>query len=203
MDSRLAKVLSFVILGVTLFAIAYTAYTLYTETYEDVEVRTHSIKSHSLGMHRQSELVRARVIIDEGSVKVLEGRVAIIQLLDSDNRASMEQGKGYVPLVEEEIDTKETDEAYIEYTAHRTDTHYLVYRNEDWWNITLLVADGPALDMQLFIKVFVGVLFVAAIIVFGWAYGKLFDVSLRHRLGLVRRPRGPGSESAYEPEGPR
>ncbi|MCK4969299.1 MAG: hypothetical protein KAS77_02180, partial [Thermoplasmata archaeon] len=87
MDGRLAKVLSFATLSVILIAIAYTAYTFYTDTYEEVDVRTHSIKSHSLGLHQQSELIRARVIIDEGSVKVLEGRAAIIQLLDSDNRA--------------------------------------------------------------------------------------------------------------------
>ena len=202
MDGRLAKVLSFAILSVTLLAIAYLAYMFYTDTYEEVDVRTHSIKSHSLGLHQQSELVRARVIIDEGSVKVLEGRVAIMQLLDSDNRASMEQGKGYIPLVEVEIDTKETDVGLIEYTAHRTDTYYLVYRNEDWWNLTLLVANGNALDTQFSIKVYTTALVLATLVVFAWAYGRLFDVNVRHEMGFVRRPKGPGARSAQEPAAP-
>jgi len=202
LDGRLAKVLSFATLSVLLIAIAYTTYTFYTETYEEVDVRTHSIKSHSLGLHQQSELVRARVIIDEGSVKVLEGRVAIIQLLDSDNRASMEQGKGYIPLVEVEIDTKETDEGLIEYTAYRTDTYYLVYRNEDWWNLTLLVVDGNALDTQFSIKVYTTALVLATLVVFAWAYGRLFDVNVRHKMGLVRRPKGPGARAAQEPAAP-
>jgi hypothetical protein len=147
-------------------------------------------------------LVRAKVVIDEGSVKVLEGRIVLIQMLDSDNKANMESGKGYVPLTSVEIDADETDVGHLEVTAHRTDTYYLVYRNMDWWNVTLLIADGEALTMQLTIKVIAGGLFISAIFVFGWAYGRLFDVDIRERLGLVRRPKGPGSRSAVEPDSP-
>lgn len=202
MDGRLAKVLSFAILSVTLVAIAYMAYTFYSDTYEEVDVRTHSIRSYSLGLHQQSELIRARVIIDEGSVKVLEGRMAIIQLLDSENRASMEQGNGYISLVEVEIDTKETDVGLIEYTAHRMDTYYLVYRNEDWWNLTLMVANGNALDTQFTIKVYTTALILATLVVFVWAYGRLFDVNVRRKMGLVRRQKGPGARAAQEPAAP-
>lgn len=202
MEKRLQKIISFVIFGMVLFVSAYVAYGMYAETYEEVKVKYHSIRSHSLGIHQQSEQVRARVIIDEGSVKVMEGRVAIIQLLDSDNRASMEQGKGYVPLVEVEIDTKETDEGYIDHTAHRTDTYYLVYRNEDWWNLTLRVADGNALEEQLHIKLYVTTLFIATIIIFPWAYGRLFGINVRQQLGLVARPKGPGAKAAHEPTPP-
>ncbi|UCC93833.1 MAG: hypothetical protein JSW25_03970, partial [Thermoplasmata archaeon] len=179
------------------------------DTWERVEVRTHSIKSHSLGLHQQSDLVRARVAIDEGSVAILEGRRVTVQLVDSDNRASLEKGEGYTPLVETTIDVKETsfpldmrNEGYLEYTAHRTDTYYLVYRNEDWWNLTLQVADGDALDQQFMIKVYATILVLATVIIFAWAYGRMFDVNVRHSLGLVGRPKGPGSMSAQEPVEP-
>ena len=202
MEKRLAKMVSFLILATVLVVTAYMAYGSHQDTYEEVKVKYHSIRSHSLGIHQQSEQVRALVIIDEGSVKVMEGRVAIIQLLDSDNRASMEQGKGYTPLVEVEIDTKETDEGYIDHTAHRTDTYYLVYRNEDWWNLTLRVADGNALEEQMHIKLYATALVITTIMIFAWAYGRLFDINVRQRLGLVGRPKGPGSRAAREPTQP-
>jgi len=203
--------ISFAALGATLIIIALLSYTYYVDTWEEVEVRTHSITSHSLGLHKQGETVRARVVIDEGSVKVLEGRVAIVQLLDSDNRASMEQGNGYTPLVEVRIDVREAsfpfsmmngNEGYIEYTAHTTDTYYLVYRNEDWWSLTLQVADAEAMDTQLTIKVFVTATFIATLLIFAWAYGRRFDVNVRRKLGLVGRPKGPGAKAAQEPRAP-
>ncbi len=199
---RLKKILSFALLGVTLVAIVYMADMFYEGTWEEVDVPAHRITSHSLGLHRQGETVRARVLIDEGWVKVLEGRFAIIQLLDSDNRASMEQGEGYTPLVTLEIDSKETDEGYIEYEAHRTDTYYLVYRNEDWHDLTLAVADGDSMDAQLTIKVFAVGCIIATLLIFSWAYGRYFEVNVRQRIGLVARPKGPGSRSAQEPRSP-
>ena len=202
MEKRLAKMFSFLILVTVLVVTVYVAYGSYADTYEEVKVKFHSIRSHSLGIHQQSEQVRVLVIIDEGSVKVMEGRVAIIQLLDSDNRASMEQGKGYTPLVEVEIDTKETDEGYIDHTAHRTDTYYLVYRNEDWWNLTMRVADGNALEEQMHIKLYATTLILATIIIFAWAYGRFFGINVRQRLGLVGRPKGPGAKAAREPTPP-
>ena len=210
MNTRLAKVIAFVLLGVALVGIALAAYYSYEDTWQEVKVPTHSIESHSLGLHQQSEPVRARMLIDEGSVKVLEGRRVTVQLVDSDNRASMEKGEGYTPVAEVEIDVKEgalpllmsANEGYIEYTAHRTDTYYLVYRNEDWWEIELRVADGNALDDQLMLKVFATAGFIAVLVIFPWAYGKAFDVNVRHALGLVRLPRGPGSRSAQEPRAP-
>jgi hypothetical protein len=209
LDTKLKKVFAFVLLGLALVAVAFGTHTLLEATWEEVEVPTHSIRSHSLGLHQQGDDVRARVVIDEGSVKVLEGRFAIVQLVDSDNRASMEQGEGYVPVAEARIDVKERsfpllgmNEGRIEYTAHRTDTYYLVYRNEDWWELKLQVADGDAIDHQFAIKVFATALFIAVLVIFPWAYGRAFDVNVRHRLGLVRRLKGPGSASAQEPRGP-
>jgi hypothetical protein len=198
LDIKLTKLVSFAVLAVVLGATGWMALTAYQDTYQDVEVKYHSIKSHSLGIHQQGELVRARVIFDEGSVKVLEGRAVTLQILDSDNRASMEQGRGYIPLAEVEVDTKETDEGYLEYKAHITDTYYLVYRNEDWWNLTLIVANGEALDQQLFIKMFSISGISAIVIIFMWAYSRLFDIPLGERLGSLRRPKGPGSRSARE-----
>jgi hypothetical protein len=202
LERRLGKIISFVVLGLVLAGTVYGSYHAYSNTYDEVEVKYHRSMYRSLGVHKQGDLVRAKVVIDEGSVKVLEGRVVLIQMLDSDNRANMESGKGYVPLASVEIDADETDIGYLEVTAHRTDTYYLVYRNMDWWNVTLHIADGEALTAQLHIKVIGGSLFIAAIFVFGWAYGRLFEVDLRERLGLVRRPKGPGSRSAVEPESP-
>jgi hypothetical protein len=208
LETRLKKVIAFVLLGLALVGIALLAYYSYGGTWEQVDVQTHSIKSHSLGLHQQSDTVRVRVAIDQGSVSVLEGRRVTVQLLDSDNRASMERGEGYIPLAETEIDVKKTsmlnmrNEGYIEYTAHRTDTYYLVYRNEDWWDLELQVADGESLDTQFLIKVFTTVGFLATAIIFAWAYGRMFDVNVRHKLGLVGRPKGPGSRSAQEPAAP-
>ncbi len=209
MDTKLSKVFAFVLLGLALVGLVLGAYFLYQDTWEEVRVPEHRVVSHSLGIHQQGEHVRARVVIDEGSVKVLEGRYAIVQLVDSDNRASMEKGEGYVPVAEVRIDVRESgfpllgaNEGRIDYKAHRTDTYYLVYRNEDWWELKLQVADGDATDQQLTLKVFFVALFVAVLVIFPWAYGKAFDVDVRRKLGLVRRPRGPGSRSAVEPRAP-
>ena len=210
LNTRLAKVIAFAVLGVALAGIALGAYYLHEDTWERVEVPTHSIASHSLGLHQQGDEVSARVMIDEGSVSVLEGRRVTVQLVDSDNRASMEQGEGYSPVAEIRIDVRESSlpmllsasEGTVEYTAHRTDTYYLVYRNEDWWAIRLQVADGDAIQQQLVVKLFATGLFVSVLSLFPWAYGRVFDVNVRHALGLVRRQRGPGSRSAQEPRAP-
>ena len=202
LDRRAGQIISFVVLGAVMVGIWYGAAIVHDQTYDDVKVRYHSIWTDSLGLYQQSEQMRVTVVVDEGSVKVLEGRAVTVQLLDSDNRASMEQGKGYVPLEELVIDTKETDVGEIEYTAHRTDTYYLALRNDDWYNISLRIAGDEALDSQLFIKVFAGSLFVVSVIIFGWMYGRMFDINVRQVLGLVRRQKGPGSQSAKEPEEP-
>ena len=217
MEERLAKIISFAALGGTLVIIVLLSYFGYSDngyaaTWEEMVVPTHSIESHSLGLHEQGETVRARVVIDEGSVKVLEGRVAIVQLLDSDNRASMEKGEGYVPLEEVTIDVKESpfpmsmmsgNEGYLEYKAHTTDTYYLVVRNEDWWDLSVLqVANGEALDTQLLIKVFTTATIIATLFIFAWAYGRYFGVNVRQKIGLVGRPKGPGSKAAQEPKAP-
>ncbi len=202
LDRRAGQIISFVVLGAVLVGIWYGAAIVYDQTYDDVKVGYHSIWTDSLGLYQQSEQMRVLIVVDEGSVKVLEGRAVTVQLLDSDNRASMEQGKGYIPLEELVIDTKETDVGEIEYTAHRTDTYYLALRNDDWYNISLRIAGDEALDTQLFIKVFAGSLFVASVIIFGWMYGRMFDINVRQVLGLVRRQKGPGSQSAREPEEP-
>ncbi len=212
MDRRVNRVLSFTVLVLALGVIVWGSTVMHEGTYEDVKVKWHSVTYHSLGYFQQDEVVRARVVVDEGSVKVLEGRVAHLQLLDDANKASMERGEGYVPLREVVIDTKETDVGELEYTAHTGGTYYIMYRNEDFWNLTLKVADGEALTAQLTIKVFAFVLLVVTLVVWSWFYGRLFDVSVRAMLGLVRRPRGPGSTAARErvapspeegpPEGP-
>jgi len=108
LNTRLAKVIAFAVLGVALAGIALGAYYLHEDTWERVEVPTHSIASHSLGLHQQGDEVSARVMIDEGSVSVLEGRRVTVQLVDSDNRASMEQGEGYSPVAEIRIDVRES-----------------------------------------------------------------------------------------------
>ena len=202
MERRAWKIISFVVLGAVLTGIWFGADMAYDSTWEDTTVKYHSIWTWSLGVHQQGDEVRVRILVDEGSVKVLEGREVTLQLLDSGNKASMEQGKGYIPLEELVIDTRETDEGSLEYTAHSTDTYYLAVRNEDWWNITLRIADGEALYMQMFWKVFAICLFVASVVIFAWMYGRLFDVPVRRVMGLVRREKGPGSRSAREPEGP-
>jgi len=199
---KAGQIISFVVLGVVIVGIWYGAAVAYDQTYDDIEVKKHSIWTYSLGIYQQSEQMHVRVVVDEGNVKILEGRAITLMLLDSDNRASMEQGNGFVPLEKLVIDTEETDVGEIEYTAHRTDTYYLALQNDDWYNISLRIAGDEALDNQLFIKVFAGSLFVATIIIFGWMYGRLFDVNVRHVLGLVRRQKGPGTQSAREPEEP-
>ena len=202
MDRRTMQMLSFLVLALTMVGLTYGATLTIEATYEDMSIKYHSLEVHSLGYHKQGEVVRAKVVIDEGSVKVLEGREATIQLLDSANKGSLMAGEGYLPLREVVIDTKRTDIGTLEYTAHASDTYYIVYRNEDWWNLTLLVADGEALTTQMFIKVLWSVLFVTTILVFARSYGRLFDVNVRALLGLVARPRGPGTKAAREPMEP-
>lgn len=199
MDRRIMQVLSYAVLVLVLGGTAWGALVAHEGAYEDVEVKWHSTTFHSLGYYEQDEVVRARVVVDEGSVKVLEGRFAIVELLDDANKAALERGDGYHPLRELVIETKETDVGEVEYTAHASGTYYLAYRNDDWWNLTLKVADGDALGTQLFVKAFAIALFIATLVVWAWFYGRLFDVSIRRRLGLVRRERGPGSRAAKEP----
>jgi hypothetical protein len=196
MERRVMQVLSFAILGLVVLGTWWTASWAHESQFEDVAVPFHRITYHSLGFHDQDDVIRAKVVVDEGSVKVLEGRVAIVQLVDSGNKASLELGEGYETLRSVTIDTKETDVGDLEYTAHRADTYYIVYRNEDWWNLTLKVADGDALQTQLLIKALATGLFATTVICFLWFYGRLFDVDIREKLGFVRRPRGPGSMSA-------
>jgi hypothetical protein len=209
LDIRLSKVVAFAVLVLLLVGIVYISYREHVSTWEEVEAPMHSITSHRVGLHEQGELVRARVVIDEDSVQYLAGRRVTVQMVDSENRASMEQGEGYVPVAEVEIDVRESDFPLlqanvgdIEYTAHRKDTYYLVFRNEDWRDIKLRVANGDALDWQFQVKAIAVILVVATLIIFAWAYGRVFDVNVRHALGLVRRLKGPGSRSAQEPRAP-
>jgi hypothetical protein len=171
-------------------------------TYEDVNVSFHRINTHRLGYYDQGEVVAARVEIDEGRVKVLEGRFATIHLLDSENKASLDLGEGYLPLETVKIDGITTDVGTFSYEAHRGDTYYIAYVNEDSWDLTLRVADGDALTEQLYIKVFTTGLFVAFILLFAREYGLIFDVNVKEALGLARRPKGPGSMAAREKEPP-
>lgn len=193
---RLRQVLAFALLAALLVGIPLASHNFfYKGTWDEVEVDRHSLASYSLGRHDQGDLVRARVVVDEGSVQVLEGRVAIVQLVDSANRASMEQGEGYVPIETLEIDTGarpwysiDHAEGSVEYTAHTHDTYYLVYRNEDWFDLTLRVADGDALHQQLQIKVVTAVVLGIVLVLWTWAYGRLFGVPVLRRLGLARGP---------------
>ena len=202
MASRMWKAISLGVLIAVLIGISYVAWMEHDDAYEDVKVGYHTIGTHSLGWTQQGEEVRARVVVDEGTVKVLEGKQITLQLLDSENRARLEQGTGYVPLEELVIDTDETDVGSLAYTAHMTDTYYLCVRNEEPWDISLRIADGDALDHQLFIKAFAISLIASSLIIFGFLYGRLFDVPVRSVLGLHRQPRGPGSRSAREAERP-
>ena len=202
MERRMWKAISLGVLIAVLISISYVAWTAHDATYEDVTVPYHTIVTHSLGWTQQGEEVRTKVVVDEGTVKVLEGKEVTIQLLDSENRARLEQGKGYAPLEELVIDTDDTDVGSLTYTAHMTDTYYLCMRNEEPWDISLRVADAEALDQQIFIKAFAVSLIAASLVIFGFMYGRLFDVPVRAILGLHRRPRGPGSRSAREPESP-
>jgi hypothetical protein len=209
LDSRLSKVAAFAVLGLLLVGIAFLTYSEHVDTWQDVEAPMHSLKTHRVGLHQQGELVRARVVIDESSVQYLAGRRVTVELVDSENRANLEQGKGYAPVEEVDIDVQESsfpllqaNTGEIEYTAHRTDTYYLVFRNEDWRPINLRVANGDALDRQLTLKVAATIAIVSVIVIFAWAYGRVFDVNIRHKMGLVRRLKGPGSRSAQEPRAP-
>jgi hypothetical protein len=193
------QVLSYAVLVLVLGGTVWGAIVSHEGTYEDVSVKWHSTTFHSLGYHEQDEVIKARIIVDEGSIKVLEGRFAIVELLDDANKASLERGEGYQALQELVIETKETDVGEVEYIAHASGTYYLAYRNDDWWNLTLKVADGDALTTQLIIKVFAVTLFIVTMVVWAWFYDRLFEVNLRERLGLVRRERGPGSRAAKEP----
>ena len=209
MDSRLYKVAAFAVLVLVLVGIVYLSYRSHVDSWDEVEAPMHSVTTHRVGLHQQGELVRARVVIDEDSAQYLAGRRVTVQLVDSENRAYLEQGKGYTPLEEVEIDVEESsfpllqaNEGDIEYTAHRTDTYYLVFRNEDWRAIKLRAANGDALSWQLELKVIATVGVISVLVIFAWAYGRAFDVNVRHQLGLVRRLRGPGSRSAQEPRAP-
>jgi hypothetical protein len=192
------QVLSFASLVLVVVGIWYGAALAIDGTYEEVNAPYHRITTHSLGYHDQGEVVRAKVMIDEGSVKVLEGRYATVLLLDSENKGTLELGEGYDALRTVRIDGVKTDVGEFEYEAHAGDTYYIAYLNEDWWNLTLRVADGDALGRQLIIKVYSVALTVTVFVVFAWAYGRLFDVNVRAYLGLVGRPKGPGAKAARE-----
>lgn len=199
MERKVKQVLALVILGLVIVGFSYGVVKAHEATYEDVHIRYKIIEEYKLGYYKQGEKIRVRVVINEGSVKVLEGRVAEVMLFDSDNKANFRKGLNGVPVATLNIDTKKKDEGTISYTAHRDDTYYLVYRNDDCFNLTLKVADTDALDTQLFLKVFWCVVLAVIIIVFCWAYGRLFEVNVRQVLGLVRRWKGPGSKAAVEP----
>lgn len=192
MDRRLKQVLAFVILGGVIFSIAYVGLGLHEAQYEEVTAVRQRITYYSLGWHPQGDVVEARVIVDEGSVKVLEGRAVTLVLLDSGNKASAEREQGYVPLEEVVIDTDRTDVGEVSYTAHAGDTYYLAYRNEDLWDMKLRVADGDALWTQQLIRASAVCLVVASLVIFSWAYGLMMGMSVRRALGLARRRRGLG-----------
>lgn len=202
MARRMWKAVAFMVLIAVLAGISYGSWVAYDGAFDDVTVAHHTIATHSLGWTDQGGAVRARVVVDEGTVKVLEGRELTMQLLDSENRARLEQGRGYTPLEELVIDTRTEDAGSITYTAHTADTYYLCMRNEDAYDLQLRVADGTALDHQMFVKLFGVCLFAASIVIFCLLYGRLFDVPVRSILGLQRRSRGPGSRSAREVESP-
>ena len=193
------QVISFLILALVISTVSVGSYLGYQATYEDLSVKTHSYTMHSLGYFEQGEVIRLEVIIDEGSVKVLEGREATLHLLDSANKASIQSDEAYIPLREVVIDTKKTDVGTLEYKTHASDTYYIMYRNEDWWDLTLRIADNDGLSRQTNILALWTVLIVATLVVFTTYYGRLFEVDVRAFLGLVGRPRGPGSRAAREP----
>jgi hypothetical protein len=194
------QVISFLLLALTISTVSVVSHLGYQATYEDLSIRSHSYTMHSLGYFEQGEVIRLEVIIDEGSVKVLEGREATLHLLDSANKAAIEADEAYIPLRQVVIDPKEeSDVGKLEYKAHASDTYYIMYRNEDWWELTLRIADNEALSDQTFIMALWTVLMVTTLVVFTSMYGRLFDVDVRAVLGLVGRPRGPGSRAAREP----
>ncbi len=200
MQQLLAWAIFFGVLGAYTIGIFWV---WFPSTYEDMEIKYHSTEVYSLGFFDQGERIKVRVVVDEGSVKVLEGRTADVHLLDSENRAKMELQQGWKPLQTLHIDTRETDEGRISYEAHADDTYYIVYQNFDYFNLTLKVADNDALGTQLFLKVLWCALLVVELVSFGRFYGQLMDVDVRRVLGLVRRPRGPGAKAAKEREGER
>jgi hypothetical protein len=191
-------VLSFLLLALALFGVTAAAYIVHEGTYEDLSVKYHSYTLHSLGYFKQGEVIRLEVIIDEGSVRVLEARETTLHLIDSANKAAIQADEGYLPLREVVID-KESRVGTLRYEAHASDTYYIMYRNEDFWNLTLRIADNEALSTQAFVKALWTGLVVTSLVVFTAAYGRLFDFDVRSFLGLVRRSRGPGSGAAREP----
>jgi hypothetical protein len=199
LDRRVQQVLAWVIFFGVLAGYTFGIFWVwFPSTYDDLDIKYHSTEVYSLGFFDQGERIKVRVVVDEGSVKVLEGRIADVHLLDSENRAQMELQQGWEPLQTIHIDTRETDEGRISYEAHADDTYYIVYQNFDFFDLTLKVADNDALGTQLFLKVLWFSLLVVELIAFGRFYGQLMDVDVRRVLGLVRRPRGPGAMAAKE-----
>ena len=203
MDRRMKQILS-ALIGIAVF-LAYTLgifWLWYPSTYDDLNIKYHSTEVYRLGLFEQGERIKVRVVIDEGSVKVLEGRTADVYLLDSENRAKMELEGGWVPLQTLRIDTKETDEGRISYEAHADDTYYIVYQNRDLWNLTLKVADNDGLQLQFVLKALWCSLLAVELVAFGWFYGRVMEVDVRGALGLIRRPKGPGARAARERKKP-
>ena len=200
LEERLQRALAWVAVVAVVAAYTYGAWAWYDSTYEPLEVGYHSTLVHRLGWYEQGERVHALVVFDEGSVAVLEGRSVDVHLLDSENRSRLELQQGWVALQTVRIDMDEKPVGELDRTAHADDTYYIVYQNFDWWNLTLRVADGKAMRTQLFIKVLWIALLVASCVAFGFLYWRAFDVDMRRVLGLTRRPGGPGSKAAREPE---
>ena len=200
LEERLQRALAWVAVVAVVAAYTYGAWAWYESTYEPLDVKYHSTLVHRLGWYEQGERVRALVVFDEGSVAVLEGRSVDVYLLDSDNRSRLELEQGWVPLQTVHIDMDRTSVGELDRTAHADDTYYIVYQNFDWWNLTLRVADGKAMRSQLFIKVLWIGLLVATSVAFAFLYRRAFGVDMRRVLGLTRRPGGPGSKAAREPE---
>jgi hypothetical protein len=171
----------------------------YDSTYDDIVVKYHSSRVYRLGWYEQGERLRAHVVVDQGSVMVLEGRDLTLLLLDSDNRARLELDEGWSPLEEMHLDTDERLDLRLDRAAPRDDTYYLVFQNFDFFNLTLRVASGPGLSTQLFIKALWLCLFAATAVIFAYVYRRLFGVDVRRLLGLTRRHAGPGSRAAREP----
>lgn len=198
LETRVKKVLAWVAVLALTAGYTYGLLLWYDSTYTDLDIKYHSTEVYRLGYYEQGERVRAIVRFDEGSVAVLEGRAVDVHLLDSGNRSNLELRQGWTPLRTLHIETSETDQGSISYTAHTADTYYIVYQNFDFWNLTLRVAGGQALRTQLLIKSLWLGLLATTIVAFGYFYGRIFDVDVLGLLGLSPRGRGPGARAARE-----
>lgn len=199
MKPGVRKLLAWACVAAIVGGYTFGAYLWYDSTYDEIVVKYHSTHVQKLGWYEQGERLRAHVVVDQGSVMVLEGRDLTLLLLDSDNRARLELGEGWSPLEELHLDTDKRLDIHLDRAAPRDDTYYLVLQNFDFFNLTLRVATGKGLSTQLYIKVLWVCLFATTTVVFAQAYRRLFGVDIRRLLGLTRRRRGPGSRAAREP----